>query len=105
MDDFQSHPRIAGSGGFSPLRGLAWLAAGLAAAAAAVVGAVLAIIFTAAVAIMALLTAAVVSLAALAHRVRRAVRPRPSGGGDIIVARPAGRQSRVGSRLAQTTRR
>ncbi len=94
MDDFQSHHRIAGRSGFSPLRGLAWLAGGLAAA-AAVVGAVLAIIFTAAVAIMALLTAAVVGLAALAHRGRRAVRPRPSEGGDIIEARNVGGHSWV----------
>ena len=94
MDDFPSHPRIAGRGGFSAWRGLAWLAGGLAAAAAAVVGAVLAVIFTAAVAVMALLTAAVVGLAALAHRGRRAVRRTPAADG-VIEARNVGGHSWV----------
>ncbi len=94
MDDFQSHPRIAGRSGFSAWRGLAWLAGGLAAAAAAIVGAVLAVIFTATVAIIALLTAAVVGLAALAHRGRHSVRPRPAEG-DLIEARNVGGHSWV----------
>ncbi len=95
MDDFQGHPRVAGRSQWNGWRALAWLAGGLAAAAAAIVGAVLAVIFTAAVAIMALLTAAVVGLAALAHRGRRAVRPRPSESGDIIEARNVGGHSWV----------
>jgi len=81
-------PHRAGGG----LKGLAWIGAALATLAAAAVGALLAVFFAATVVVMTLMGAALVALAGLAMRARRAVRPRDT---EVIEAHNVGGHSWV----------
>lgn len=94
MDQLQQ-PR-SGSQAQAPgaWRGLALIGAGMAAAVAAVIAAVLAVVFAATLAVIGLMGAALVAVASLAFRARRAGR-RPKQDPDVIEARHLGGHSWV----------
>ena len=81
--------------GFGAWRGLALIGAGVAAAVAAVIAAILAVVFTATLAVIGLMGAALVGVASLAFRARRAGRaPKPQDA-EVIEARHLGGHSWV----------
>jgi heme/copper-type cytochrome/quinol oxidase subunit 2 len=74
------------------LKGLAWLAAGLATVAAAAVAAVLALFFAATVLVIAVMASALVTLTGVALRARRSVQPKDP---TLLEARNVGGHSWV----------
>lgn len=90
----QQQPRLGARTAPGAWRGLALIAAGVATAVAAVIAAVLAVVFTATLAVIGLMGAALVAVASLAFRARRAGRA-PKGEADLIEARHMGGHSWV----------
>ena len=93
MDQLADYARANQGRRPGALRGLALIGAGVAAAIAAVIAAILAVFFAATVAVISLMGAALVAVASLAFRARRAGKPAPDG--ELIEARNVGGHSWV----------